>query len=119
MSAETHGFVDGAQHIKQKSDRLRVSSFGSTVGVLQTTAAASKWPVRPALYKALTEAWQSALPSASESRARMERGGNDAVSLLLKRRAAAEAVDESTVDEAKTGEAVSRKHKSKKCQRTA
>ena len=119
LSAETHGFVDGAQHIKQKSDRLRVSSFGSTVGVLQTTAAASKWPVRPALYKALNEAWQSALPTASESKARMERGGNDAVSLLLKRRAAAEAVDESTVDEAKTGEAASRKHKSKKCQRTA
>lgn len=43
LSAESHGFVDGAQHLKRAADRMRASSFGTTVAVLQTTEGAKTW----------------------------------------------------------------------------
>ena len=87
LDAASHAFVDGAQHIKEKSgDLYRVSSFGTTVAVLQTTAGATEWPVDAELYSRLAQAFKSALPSEEAAAARMERGDADAVSKLMRRR---------------------------------
>ena len=88
LSAADHAFVDGAQHLKESAaERFRASSFGTTIGVLQTAKAAVAWPVDSALYEELTVAFREALPSAEETKARIEKGGDrDAVAKLMKRR---------------------------------
>jgi hypothetical protein len=92
IPAESHGFVDGAQHLRPEEDRLRASSFGTTVAVLQTEAGARRWPVDASLRTELVAAFEGALPAAAAARARMERGGadggTDAVAQLLRRREA-------------------------------
>jgi phosphorylated CTD-interacting factor 1 len=91
LAADEHAFVDGAAHAKQHSaERSRPSSFGTTVGVIQTSVAANRWPVTSELFAALSETMAAALPSVGEADKRAARGGGDAVSLLLRRRARAE-----------------------------
>lgn len=88
LPAEGHAFVDGAAHVKEHlDDRLRVSSFGTTIGVLQSTEGMARWPVDAELHRELAETFRAALPSADNAAARMQRGGGDAVSLLLRQRA--------------------------------
>jgi len=88
LAAEGHAFVDGAQHLKEcASERFRVSSFDTTVAVLQSSKGAATWPVDAQLYDDLAAAFQAALPSRAEAEARMRRGGGDAVAKLLRRRA--------------------------------
>ena len=81
-----HGYLDGAQHEKRPEERRRASSFGSTVAVLQTAAAAQRWPVTADLHERLRRAFAASLPAADAAAARQERGGGDAVALLLERR---------------------------------
>lgn len=91
LEAASHAFVDGAQHIKERaSDRYRVSSFGTTLAILQTRAGTAEWPVDAALYTRLADAFHAALPSEESAAARMHRGEGDAVSKLLRRRRAEE-----------------------------
>ena len=86
LQAEEHGFVDGAQHVKNPCDRKRESSFGSTVAVLQSSAAMGKWPVTEELATKLQQAFAAALPEARDAEKRRKQGGGDAVALLLQRR---------------------------------
>ena len=87
LDATGHAFVDGAAHTKElASDRMRPSSFGTTVGVIQSSEGAAKWPMDPALRDELARAFASALPTADEAHHRTARGDGDAVALLLKRR---------------------------------
>ena len=67
-------------------ERSRASSFGSTVAVLQTSAAALRWPVTPELNARLRRAFAASLPSAAAAAERQKRGGGDAVAKLLDRR---------------------------------
>ena len=87
LEASSHAFVDGAAHCKEREgERFRPSSFGTTVGLLQSSSAAARWPMSAELRADLAEAFASALPSNSEAARRATRGGGDAVALLLKRR---------------------------------
>ena len=82
--------MDGAAHAKpHAADRLRPSSFATTVCVLQSAAGAAKWPVTAGLRKALTQAFHDALPATSDAERRAATGGGDAVAQLLQRRRAA------------------------------
>ena len=89
VDAEGHGYLDGAQHHRRAEERKRVSSFGSTVAVLQTSAGAARWPVADGFNERLREAFAAALPAADAADARKRRGGGDAVALLLERRGGA------------------------------
>jgi hypothetical protein len=86
LDAESHAFVDGAQHLKEDADRFRPSSFGTTVAILQTRGGAAQWPVSDELLSAIRGTFEAALPSSSDMRARMQRGGSDAVAKLMARR---------------------------------
>ena len=101
LAAESHAFLDGAQHTKAQADRMRPSSFGSTLVVLQTAAGAARWAVDAQLGADLTKLFEAALPTQSDAHARMQRGGGDAVAQLLARRAeAAEEQAEGATEEA-------------------
>ena len=100
LEATGHAFVDGAAHAKPRaSQRYRPSSFGTTVAILQTSAAAAAWPVGDSLRERLTAACRAALPSEAELEARRlaaertPRAGadaaGDAVVQLLARRSRA------------------------------
>ena len=41
LDAAAHGFVDGAQHVRPPSERLRPSSFGTTIAVWQSAGNSS------------------------------------------------------------------------------
>ena len=99
LAADRHAFVDGAQHTKHDADRLRPSSFGSTIAVLQTARGAAKWVVDASLIEQLAARFEAALPSESSTRARMEKGGGDAVAQLLHRRCRSEAATTATIEE--------------------
>ena len=86
IEADGHGYLDGAQHEKRPEERSRASSFGSTVAVLQTSAASLRWPVTPELNTRLRSAFAASLPSAAAAAERQKRGGGDAVAKLLDRR---------------------------------
>mmetsp|Transcript_76517 Transcript_76517/g.127537 ORF Transcript_76517/g.127537 Transcript_76517/m.127537 type:complete len:657 (-) Transcript_76517:181-2151(-) len=86
LSASAHGFVDGAQQSKSHDERLRVSSFGTTFAVLQTSEGSRRWPVTPVLLDELRVSFAAALPTVEAAEARKQRGGGDAVSQLLRRR---------------------------------
>ena len=43
MDGPSHGFCDGAQHVRSASERYRVSSFDTAVLVLQNDAGAERW----------------------------------------------------------------------------
>lgn len=99
LAADRHAFVDGAQHTKHDADRLRPSSFGSTIAVLQTARGAAEWVVDASLIEQLAARFEAALPSESSTRARMEKGGGDAVAQLLHRRCRSEAATTATSEE--------------------
>ena len=89
LDAESHAFVDGAAHAREDPrERLRESSFGTTVAVLQTAAAAERWPVTFELYDALGRAFRDALPTLQDAQARAQKrtSGGDAVAQLFKKR---------------------------------
>ena len=90
LDADAHAYVDGAAHLKSEAaDRLRPSSFGTTIVALQTSAAAQRWPCDAALRGELVAAFRESLPSESELKKRTERGGvgkGDAVARMMKRR---------------------------------
>ena len=54
--------------------------------MLQTSAAALRWPVTPELNTRLRRAFAASLPSAAAAAERQKRGGGDAVAKLLDRR---------------------------------
>ena len=54
--------------------------------MLQTSAAALRWPVTPELNARLRRAFAASLPSAAAAAERQKRGGGDAVAKLLDRR---------------------------------
>ena len=86
LDAESHGFVDGSQHTKCPKDRLRGSSFGTTVAILQSSRAADLWPVSDKLTEEIVIAFRATQPRACDVALRMARFDGDAVSLLMKRR---------------------------------
>eukprot|EP00967_Tisochrysis_lutea_P147762 scaffold281217_cov23-Tisochrysis_lutea.AAC.1 len=87
IAAEDHGYLDGAQHLRNPADRYRTSSFATTICVLQTRAGTREWPVCESFAAELEAAFRSALPTASAADQRRRKGGGDAVALLLERRA--------------------------------
>ena len=102
IEADGHGYLDGAQHEKRPEERSRASSFGSTVAVLQTSAASLRWPVTAELNARLSSAFAASLPSAAAAAERQKRGGGDAVAKLLDRREGA--IVDNAKGEATTGE---------------
>ncbi|XRB24019.1 phosphorylated CTD-interacting factor 1 [Pseudoscourfieldia marina] len=61
VAAADHGFCDGTSH--QRQDPFRTSPYDTGVFVLQTSAAATKWPVGEALEPELRAAFAQCLPS--------------------------------------------------------
>jgi hypothetical protein len=70
------GYCDGASH--QRKDFYRQSPFDSSIFLLQTTAAAKKWPVSEQLLKDLQVAFAACCPSAAAAeRQKKRRGARD------------------------------------------
>ena len=72
--------------------------------MLQTSAAALRWPVTPELNARLRRAFAASLPSAAAAAERQKRGGGDAVAKLLDRREGAIADRAKPKGEAATAE---------------
>lgn len=45
VAADDHVYVDGAQHTRPMAERERPSSYATSIAVLQTAAAARRWPL--------------------------------------------------------------------------
>ena len=82
VAAADHGFVDGGQHARARS--YRESPYDTMLFVLQTDAAAAKWPVEgakgDAAMRQLERAFASCTPSAEDlasvsTSERVHRGG--------------------------------------------
>lgn len=61
VDAESHGFCDGAQHVRPMHERHRVSSFDTGVCYLQTAAAAARRPCDRDLRDVVTSAMKRTL----------------------------------------------------------
>jgi hypothetical protein len=64
--------VDGAQ--QQRQDRYRESPFDTAVFLLQTDAAAAKWPMTELAQEELTAAMALAIPSEQARQRRLKQG---------------------------------------------
>lgn len=64
IAAADHGFVDGGQHARPRT--LRESPYDTRLFLLQSSAAARRWPISDAVVEELLRAFASCTPSAEE-----------------------------------------------------
>lgn len=76
VAAADHGYCDGSSH--QARDLYRQSPYDTGLLLLQTSAAAAKWRISPALAQQLQAALAACCPTAAAvERQRKQRGQND------------------------------------------